>query len=298
MVKEFYPVVIIGAGPAGLAAAMQLSRQGHQPLVLERDQVGGLLWNANLVENYPGFPPGIRGPELVALFQKQAKRLGVRIAFEGAHLTGVESDLFRIDTEKRELAARFLVVATGTRPKKLPHLLLGPGLEKRVFSEVVPLLDKTGKKVIIIGAGDAAFDYALNLARENQVVILNRGKEIKALDLLFDRAEAHQKITYHPQAELQSLGVGQDGTLQLSVSFSGEIRGLAGDYLIAAIGREPELGFTTPSIMKDIKDSPIANRLYLIGDLKNGHYRQTTIAVGDGIRAAMEIDQYIAEDSL
>ena len=298
MVKEFYPVVIIGAGPAGLAAAMQLSRQGHQPLVLERAQVGGLLWNANLVENYPGFPRGIPGPELVALFQKQAKDLGLRIAFESAHLTGVESDLFRIGTEKRELAARFLVAATGTRAKKLPQSLLGPGLEEKVFSEVVPLLGRAGKKVIIIGGGDAAFDYALNLAGENQVVILNRRKEIKALNLLFDRAAAHHNITYHAQAELQSLGVGQQGQLQLSVSFSGANRDLEGDYLIAAIGREPEMGFTTPSIMMEIEGSPVAKRLYRIGDLKNGQYRQTAIAVGDGIRTAMEIDQYLSEETL
>jgi len=296
VVKEFYSVVIIGAGPAGLAAAMQLSRQGHQPLVLERKQVGGLLWNANLVENYPGFPRGIRGPELVALFQKQAKTLGVRIAFEEAHLAGLESDLFRIGTEKRELAARFLVAATGTRAKGLPPAMLGPGLEEKVFSEVYPLLGSKGNQVIILGGGDAAFDYALNLARENQVVILNRGKEIKALSLLFDRAEAHPKITYHSQAQLQSLQEGKEGQLQLRVTFSGEIRELEGDYLIAAIGREPELGFTTASIMEEIQGSPIANRLYLIGDLKNGQYRQTAIAVGDGIRAAMEIDQYLSEE--
>ena len=296
MVKEFYSVVIIGAGPAGLAAAMQLSRQGHQPLVLERKQVGGLLWNANLVENYPGFPRGIRGPELVALFQKQAKTLGVRIAFEEAHLAGLESDLFRIGTEKRELAARFLVAATGTRAKVLPPAMLGTGLEERIFSEVYPLLGSKGNKVIILGGGDAAFDYAINLARENQVVILNRGKEIKALSLLFERAAAHPQITYHSQAQLQSLQEGQEGQLQLSVSFSGEIRELEGDYLIAAIGREPELGFTTASIMEEIQESPIANRLYLIGDLQNGQYRQTAIAVGDGIRAAMEIDQYLSEE--
>lgn len=86
--------------------------------------------------------------------------------------------------------------------------------------------------------------------------------------------------------------------MQLSVSFSGENRDLEADYLIAAIGREPELGFTTPSIMMEIESSPIANRLYRIGDLKNGRYRQTAIAVGDGIRAAMEIDRYLSEGNL
>ncbi len=297
MVKEFYPVVIIGAGPAGLAAAMQLSRQGHQALVLERDRVGGLLWNANLVENYPGFPWGIRGPELVALFQEQAMDLGVNIAFAEAQLTGFTDDLFRIDTDHRKLAARILIVATGTRAKKLPESILGPGLEERIFSEVTPLLDYGGKKVIIIGGGDAAFDYALNLARANQVVILNRSQETKALNLLFDRAQAHPGITYHAPAEVKIVQLDQEGKLNLSVSVDGELQTLEGDYLIAAIGREPEMSFVTPSIMEEIDKLQMEHRLFLIGDLKNGLCRQTAIAVGDGIRAAMEIDHYLSKES-
>ena len=295
---ETYPVVIIGAGPAGLTAAMQLSRQGHQPLVLERSRVGGLLWNANLVENYPGFCQGISGPELVSLFQEQAKYLGVSIAFEEARLTEFDGDLFRIETDKRKLAARVLVAATGTKPKKLPEGLVGPGLEERVFSEVYPLLSCSGKKVIIIGGGDAAFDYALNLAGSNQVVILNRGEEIKALRLLIDRALAHPDITYQAHAELKSLALDKDGKLQLEVSLGGNLGGMEGDYLIAAIGRDPDTDFSVPSIMKEIDQLKKNRRLYLIGDLKNGLFRQTAIAVGDGIRAAMEIDQYLSKESL
>jgi thioredoxin reductase (NADPH) len=295
---EFYPVVIIGAGPAGLAAAMQLTRQGYQPLVLERDRVGGLLWNANLVENYPGFCPGISGPELVSLFQEQAKHLGVSIAFEDARLTGFEDDLFRIDTDKRKLAARVLVAATGTKPKTLPDLFHSPGLEDRVFSEVYPLLGCKGNKVIIIGGGDAAFDYALNLAKENQVLILNRGEEIKALPLLYERTQADPNITYHQQAVVRSLAMDQGGKLILDVLLQDELERVEGDYLITAIGREPEMGFTTPSIMKELDRLQKEHRLYLIGDLENGLYRQTAIAVGDGIRAAMQIGQYLSKESI
>ena len=234
----------------------------------------------------------------MSLFQEQAKYLGVSIAFEEARLTEFDGDLFRIETDKRKLAARVLVAATGTKPKKLPEGLVGPGLEERVFSEVYPLLSCSGKKVIIIGGGDAAFDYALNLAGSNQVVILNRGEEIKALRLLIDRALAHPDITYQAHAELKSLALDKDGKLQLEVSLGGNLGGMEGDYLIAAIGRDPDTDFSVPSIMKEIDQLKKNRRLYLIGDLKNGLFRQTAIAVGDGIRAAMEIDQYLSKESL
>ncbi|MCJ7735347.1 MAG: NAD(P)-binding domain-containing protein, partial [Anaerolineales bacterium] len=114
-----FPVVIIGAGPAGLAAGMQLKRQGISALILERNRVGGLLWNANWVENYPGFPDGISGADMVGLFQEQADRLGVEIYHEEVVQTRYERGAFRIDTNLRELTANYLVAATGTVARKM-----------------------------------------------------------------------------------------------------------------------------------------------------------------------------------
>lgn len=293
---ETFPAVIIGGGPAGLAAAMQLARQGHQGLVLERDRVGGLLWNANLVENYPGFPQGIQGPELVGLFQKQAQGLGVRIGIEDALKVELVGDKFRIDTSERVLASDVLVLATGTTAKILPDKILKPEIREWVFSEIYPLLEVSGKKVIIIGGGDAAFDYALNLARANQIILLTRGEEIKALPLLVERAQAHPRITCRLNAEIRSIQPGRKEQLHLEVVQSGDLQTLEGDYLVAAIGREPDMSYVSPSIMKDIKQLQEDRRLYLIGDMKNGLFRQTTIAVGDGIRAAMEIGQYLNKE--
>ncbi len=116
---ENHPVVIIGAGPAGLAAAMQLKRQGIDPLVLERKLVGGLLLNANLVENYPGFVEGISGPELVSLFKDQAERLGVVIENEEVITASFEANHFRIVTNKRILKSQLLIAGSGTKPKKI-----------------------------------------------------------------------------------------------------------------------------------------------------------------------------------
>ena len=106
-------VIVIGAGPAGIAAAIQLRRFGLDPLLLERDRLGGLLVNANLVENYPGFPEGIRGAELVKLFEAQLRRVGVSISVEEA--TALDySDGFLIQTPRRRLTARIVVIASGT----------------------------------------------------------------------------------------------------------------------------------------------------------------------------------------
>ena len=106
---KVFPVVIIGAGPAGLTAAMQLERQGISPVVLERNQVGGLLLNANLVENYPGFVEGVSGPDLVKLFSRQAERLGVNVSQEEALSVEIKSGIFHIVTNNREIKAGILV---------------------------------------------------------------------------------------------------------------------------------------------------------------------------------------------
>lgn len=295
---DIYPVVIIGAGPAGLAAAMQLTRQGHNPIVLERAHVGGLLRNANLVENYPGFPGGIRGPKLVSRLLEQAQRLGVNIAFEDALVTGYEDGLFRIETKQKNLSARFLIAATGTKAIQLPEDQLGPELEGKVFSEVYPLIECSGKKIIIIGGGDAAFDYALNLAGENQIQILIRGEELKALPLLIERAQAHPEITFQSGIELDLVELDQDGKLCLALNSPDGPTSLTSDYLIAAIGREPDTSYASPSIIKQMDRLQGKRLFYRIGDLKNGPFRQTAIAVGDGLRAAMEIDQYLSKESL
>lgn len=286
-----YPVVIIGAGPAGLAAAMQLKRQGINPLVLERKQVGGLLLNANLVENYPGFVNGISGPDLVDLFKDQAARLGVEIQQEEAINTSFSDNYFRIVTDKRKLKTSILVAGSGTKPAKTDSFTVPESLEKRIHYEVYPLIEEKNKEILIIGAGDAAFDYALNLSRHNKVIILNRGSKIKALPLLFERIQMNSAISYFYDTEVSGILQSKNGRLLVMAKRDGLV--FECDHLLAAIGREPEYSFADPSIIKEkdifLKDQ----KLFLIGDLQNGSFRQTSIAVADGIRAAMNIGQIL-----
>jgi thioredoxin reductase len=287
------PVVIIGAGPAGLAAAMQLRRQGHQPLVFERGAVGGLLHNANWIENYPGFVEGITGPALVSLFEDQAKRLGVEIQQEEVNLAQWEGDCFRIVTERRELKSGILVAGCGTKPRLLAEELIEGDVGQRIFYEVYPLIEEKGKEIIIVGAGDAAFDYALNLSRYNRVTILNRGSSIKALGLLVERTQASPMIRYQADTTIKHIASTPSGSLGVSTIGPAPEQILECDYLLAAIGREPEYSFAGQSIMKDIPNLLKEQSLFLIGDLQNGSFRQTSIAVADGIRAAMIIGKIL-----
>jgi len=281
-------VAVIGAGPAGAAAAIQLKRQGIAFRIWERDKIGGLVRNAHLVENYPGFPRGISGLDLAQLFKKQLDRLGVRVEFQDVLELDYGRGLFSIRTPRGVLSSRVCIVATGTEPCRLPATLVAQDAQDRVFYEITPLAGVSGKRIAVVGAGDAAFDYALSLARRNEVVILNRGRETKCLPLLRARVKDHPKITYRPNSRVETIQRTKTG-LRLRCSgrpgkFSTEV-----SCLVAAIGREPRLSFLGPALRRSQPAIQASRRLYLVGDVGHGSFRQTAMAVGDGIRAALDI---------
>lgn len=186
--------LVVGAGPGGLAAAIQLRRYKLGVRIYESNRAGGLLWNANRVENYPGFPGGLAGPALVRIFLEQARRAGVEItAGEVTSLTW-QDDLFRANTTEGEIWARAVVVASGTRPIQLMGFTISAALEAHVSYEVADLLEMSGKRVLIVGGGDAAFDYGLTLAEKNSVIIVNRNEQAKCLPVLWDKVQACNPI--------------------------------------------------------------------------------------------------------
>jgi thioredoxin reductase (NADPH) len=283
-------VAIIGAGPAGIACAMQLSRYGINPLLIERDIPGGLLKNANLVENFPGFPGGISGTSLVGKMTKQLEMTKVPVIKENVTQVSHKGDFFIIKTDQNNYKSKILVIASGTFPVEWIEPGLFKSIPGKVFYEVFPLRDVRNSSIAIIGAGDAAFDYAFYLATYNKVMIMNRSDRVKCLPLLFQRAMSNPQISYYENHVLKHIdSISSPACLKLSFQNANKLITFKADYIIFAIGRRPELSFTDPDLLNQFEELQQQGMLYLIGDVKNELMRQASIAAGDGIRAAMEI---------
>lgn len=287
-------IAIIGAGPAGLAAAMQLHRFGLQPLVFEKANVGGLLRNANWVENYPGFPGGISGPRLAQRIESQASRLGVKVIFQEVKRLDYTAGRFTLETDENHYSASITIVASGTIARPIRDFSIPAALQSRVFYEVWPVQHLRDQRIAIIGAGDAAFDYALNLAKANHVFVLNRARQTHCLPLLLERAAACPSISLHSNRSVIALNP-QSGGICLEWEEANSTGLLSVDYLIAAIGRDPETGFISSRIAPQAGCLQHQGTLIFIGDVHNGINRQTAIAAGEGLHAAMRIYRALGE---
>ena len=269
-----------------MTCALQLQRYGLEPLLLEKRELGGLLWNANLVENYPGFPNGVEGNKLIRLMQKQIERVGVEVKREEVMNVRLEGEEFVIETENVKRKTNYLIIASGTKSKPLPGFI-SPNARGRVFTEVWPLKEVTEKEIVIVGAGDAAFDYAINLSKKrNFVTILNRGETVKCLPLLFERAARIPQISYRAGVAVREITLDETAD-RLKVESEAGL--FTADHVLFAIGRVPNLDFLSAEVRQRENELVESGRLYFIGDVKNELYRQVAIAAGDGLRAAMEI---------
>ncbi len=283
-------VVIIGAGPAGIAMAIQLKRHSIEPVILEKGEIGGLLKNANLIENYPGFPDGISGPNLVELFKRQLANAGVTVSFERVLELEHEHRAFLTKTNRRTLRSSIVVIASGTKPKRVSEIRITDGIEDRIFYEVYPIRGVQNKRVAIIGAGDAAFDYALGLSQNNEVTILNRGEQDRCIQVLRDRCMKSEAISYLTNVSVREVtGKGDRLLLSCLNGDNQKEHQIYADYLVIAAGREPSLDFLGDELRNSSEDLIRRNKLYVIGDVKNKAFRQTAICVGDGVMAAMQI---------
>lgn len=265
---------------------------------MEKDEIGGLLRNANLVENYPGFPEGIRGTDLASLFRRQLEGLG--IAVTEARVTSVLRDDsgFRIGTGASSFRADAVIVATGTSPRRLGIRGESHLAGKRIFYGIteLPVEGRKGREVVVIGGGDAAFDYALNLHGQGCNVTIASRSAPRCLGLLRRRVDG-AGIRVMTGVEAQSVQE-SDGALILSFRGADGPVALKAESALVACGREPETGLLRRELNGGLKvkdGGPKTNiqGMYLVGDVIRADHRQTGIAVGDGTRAAMMVEGFI-----
>lgn len=270
-----YDSIVIGAGSAGMVAALQMKRSGLCVLLFEKGEVGGLLRNAHAIENYLGFSGGVSGRELISCFREHLMRQEVPLISEEVMEVGKKNNVFLIRTAQNVYRSTAVVIATGTAPKKLNIEGEEEFYGTKLFYEVADLPDGVREKdVVIIGGGDAAFDYALTLsARGHTPVVVTRGKT-SCLPLLKKRAERRliRSIEYSPPLSICQRGERLEVRCVRSV--------LDADYVFVAVGREPRY----PRITTQNREG-----MYFVGDVRGDRYRQVHIAAGDALRTAMEI---------
>jgi len=276
--KKKRDVIIIGCGPAGSSSAIQLKRMGFEPLVFEKDEIGGLANNANLIENYPGFPEGISGVRFCSLLKKQILSHKIEVRFEEINAAEFNAGYFIVFAGKEKYSSKYLIDASGTYAVIPEDINIDKNSEAKVFFEVKNLLNIKNKKIAVLGGGDAAFDYSLNLSKNNDVSIYNRSSNFICLDLLLQRAEENKKIEINKNIILKSISSSEE-KIKLNFEISkGREKTVTADYALIAFGRKPS------------KDFIIKNKnYYCIGDKVNGNLRQISISVGDGVKTAMRI---------
>lgn len=288
-------IAIIGAGPAGITAGIQLKRASFNPTIFEKNEIGGLLINASLVENYPGFPKGISGIELVEIFKRHIKKSNIKIIKTEVIKIIPKKDYFEIQTQNKNYNFHTVIVATGTIPKRINVIGEKNLYHKKIFYEIKNLPKLNGNEnFVIIGSGDVAFDYALNLAGKGiSSKILYQKKTLKCLPLLGERAEKEIKIEMCPETKILKF-FKKDEKIQTTYNNSDKEFTITSDFVLVAIGRKPNYDILPNSIKPKIGKNGKTEipGLYLAGDVTK-NYRQVGIVVGSGLSTAMDINDYI-----
>ena len=241
------------------------------------------------MENYPGFPGGISGPELVKLFQKQIGEYQIRVKYSEVVSVISKEDTYILKDSEKEFHYDYVVVASGTKPK-IDDISAKLVDKDHVHHDIRKLLELKDKTIAIIGSGDAAFDQAINLSRSNDILIINRDNELKCLSLLSEKALQIPRIKYLGESNIQKIKTiynpeGIFDHIDLELSNKNKVFLLECDEIVFAIGRTPQIDFIDTGINEE--------RLFYIGDVHNGKFRQTSIAVGEGVMAAMKINDSI-----
>jgi thioredoxin reductase (NADPH) len=305
-------VIIIGSGPAGYTAALYTARANLHPLVLEGFAWGGLLQQTTDVENYPGFPEGIMGPEMMQKFREQAERFGARLQSEDVTRVELASEpggVHRVWVGDEEHRARSLILAMGAEHKKLcipgEEELGGRGVSYCATCDAAFFRDN---QTIIVGGGDSAMEEAIFLSKfASKVTVVHRRSDFRASKIMLERAQAQSNIEFLTPFVVEKFVAGEQGALGHATLRNVETGGtreieISGAFI--AIGHEPKSALVRGQIELDengyVRTEGRSTRtgrpgVFAAGDLVDHTYRQAITAAGTGCEAALDAEWYLRD---
>ena len=307
MSDTIHKLVIIGSGPAGLTAALYAARAELAPLVIAGISPGGQLMLTTEVENFPGFPEGIQGPDLMQNMLKQVERFGAVIVNENAASVDFSSQPFKVKTETQEFLTKTVIIATGADAN-----WLGLPNEQRLRGKGVSACATCdgfffkGKEVVVIGGGDSAMEEANSLTKfASHVTIVHRREEFKASKIMLARAEANPKIKFIVNATvIDVLGEATVSGVKIKHNDTGAEEIVEAQGYFAAIGHTPATklfatagvevnskGYIVPKVFTETNIPGV----FVAGDVHDHRYRQAVTAAGEGCKAALDAEKFLAE---
>lgn len=305
--NKIYNTIIIGSGPAGLTAALYASRAELSPVVIAGNTPGGQLMQTTEVENFPGFPEGIQGPELMDNMIKQVKRFGTEWVQKDVVSVDFTQAPFKVSTDDETYLGKTVIIATGAEANwlNLPNeqRLRGKGVSACATCDGFFF---RGKEVVVIGGGDSAMEEANFLTKfATKVTIIHRSNEFKASKIMLKRAQDNPKISFVTNATVVDV-LGQENVtgVQIKNNETGELSEIpCGGYFVA-IGHTPATKvFANSGVETDVKGYVVTKQhtrtsipgVFTAGDVHDPRYRQAVTAAGMGCMAALDVEKYLAE---
>ncbi len=302
-------VVIMGSGCSGLTAAIYAARANLKPLVLEGHEPGGQLSLTTLVENFPGFPEGIQGPELIENMKKQATRFGAEITTGHVDKADLSQRPFVLTVGQKVVRTMTLIISSGASARwlGLPHeqQLIGHGVSSCATCDGFFF---SGKQIVVIGGGDSAMEEALFLTRfATKVTIIHRREQFRASKIMLDRARAHEKIQFLTDTvveDVYDVNKNEVTGLKLRNVKTNKVWDFPTSALFLGIGHIPNASMFQGQLEMDA-DGYLKTRdfvftkvpgVFASGDVADRRYRQAVTAAGTGCMAALEVEKYLEEE--
>jgi thioredoxin reductase (NADPH) len=301
-------LIVIGGGPAGYTAALYAARANLNPLVIEGFRWGGQLMITSDVENYPGYPDGIMGPEMMAEFRRQAERFGTEFVTDDVTRVDFSERPFRVWVEGEEYRAKSIIVATGASARwlglKSEERLKGRGVSACATCDGAFFRDK---HIFVVGGGDTAFEEVLFLTRFGyKVTLVHRRDEFRASQIMIDRARDNEKIELKtPFVVEEVLGEDSISGLRLRNTETGETEDVDAGALFVAIGHDPNTKLFVDQLDHDSNGYLVTKPgttetnipgVFAAGDVQDHIYRQAVTAAGSGCMAALDAERFLAAD--